>query len=598
MWKRKAEKEESEEEEPKTYEEELRQRMEEQFEEKKRRETESKDDVKKEEDKQEIDDPASNDGEEMSKNSLNTEVIKKVSTSQLTMDEIEEIRKKREKNLKKKKEEKEEGEIPDEDEKSSSKRSRNKRPRDREDGELRSDEERHSSRKRYRSGSRDRRGYNSYHRDDRRYSRDYRYRSDRRHSPYRSRGRHYRSPSPKYRSSRRRYERSRSRSRDRGFRGSRAAVDKEKLLAIAKKNAVKLLSSDNLMGMDHARLMAIKSGGQSLSQLTDFCRELAKKGITNEFDEEDAIANGSDSDTEFHHPFMVKDKPLPAPLTISAAPGSSLLQAGITCETLTPAMKNAAKTHRMLEFPVSSGNAHRVKETTATEPEAPKAITHQPDPIPETSSSEDKVAEDNKDELQKLNAQNPLGVIMFGGQVADEPLKAIEGPKTETAEGEATKTVEETKIESIAPLEPPKEEESVFSEIEKPVEDISAIVSQRLLAMKKLSSNPQDSEALKLMHDAQGKMTSWAASKNKPGQFTGHTGAKVLSKGELSQGIQAWAKQEQFTAAKKVSYVPFLATRPPAKYIFNMVSVRLKTALIYSAKDWALWITKAKSHVF
>ena len=40
---------------------------------------------------------------------------------------------------------------------------------------------------------------------------------------------------------------SRSRSRDRGFRGSRTAVDKEKLLAIAKKNAVKLLSSDNLM---------------------------------------------------------------------------------------------------------------------------------------------------------------------------------------------------------------------------------------------------------------------------------------------------------------------------------------------------------------
>ena len=32
----------------------------------------------------------------------------------------------------------------------------------------------------------------------------------------------------------------------------------------------------------------------------------------------------------------------------------------------------------------------------------------------------------------------------------------------------------------------------------------------------------------------------------------GHTGAKILSKGELSMGIQAWAKQEQFTQAKKV----------------------------------------------
>ena len=74
--------------------------------------------------------------------------------------------------------------------------------------------------------------------------------------------------------------RSRSRSRDRGdgFRGRKSEIDKEKLLAIAKKNAVRLLSSDNLMGMDHDRLIAIKSGGQNLRQLTDFCREIAAKG--------------------------------------------------------------------------------------------------------------------------------------------------------------------------------------------------------------------------------------------------------------------------------------------------------------------------------
>ena len=79
-----------------------------------------------------------------------------------------------------------------------------------------------------------------------------------------------------------RYSRSRRRSRTRSprdsFRGSRSEIDKAKLLAIAKKNAVKLLTSDNLMGMDHDRLIAIKSGGQSLRQLTDFCREIAAKG--------------------------------------------------------------------------------------------------------------------------------------------------------------------------------------------------------------------------------------------------------------------------------------------------------------------------------
>ena len=33
---------------------------------------------------------------------------------------------------------------------------------------------------------------------------------------------------------------------------------------------------------------------------------------------------------------------------------------------LNPTMKAAAKSHRMIEFPVSSGNAHRVKEAEFT----------------------------------------------------------------------------------------------------------------------------------------------------------------------------------------------------------------------------------------
>ena len=70
--------------------------------------------------------------------------------------------------------------------------------------------------------------------------------------------------------------------------------------------------------------------------------------------------------------------------------------------------------------------------------------------------------------------------------------------------------------------------------------------------MKRLSENPQDPQALKQLYDAQKEMSNWAESKNKPGQFTGHTGAKILSKTELSMGIQAWALQEQFTKAQKV----------------------------------------------
>jgi hypothetical protein len=42
-----------------------------------------------------------------------------------------------------------------------------------------------------------------------------------------------------------------------------------------------------VLGMDKGRLVAIKSGGQSLSELTLFCRELARKGITDEFSDDD-----------------------------------------------------------------------------------------------------------------------------------------------------------------------------------------------------------------------------------------------------------------------------------------------------------------------
>ena len=126
------------------------------------------------------------------------------------------------------------------------------------------------------------------------------------------------------------------------------------------------------MGMDHDRLIAIKSGGQSLRQLTDFCREIAAKGITDEFDEDDDILYGNgNTGEEFHHPFEVKDRPLPNPYS----------SAGVAGERLTPAMKTAAMSHRMIEFPVSSGNAHRVKEKDVKEAEevpAPtEALLHQ-----------------------------------------------------------------------------------------------------------------------------------------------------------------------------------------------------------------------------
>ena len=38
-------------------------------------------------------------------------------------------------------------------------------------------------------------------------------------------------------------------------------------------------------------------------------------------------------------------------------------------------------------------------------------------------------------------------------------------------------------------------------------------------------------------------MQMWAESKQQPGQFTGSTGARVLSAAELASGYQAWVKK-------------------------------------------------------
>ena len=52
--------------------------------------------------------------------------------------------------------------------------------------------------------------------------------------------------------------------------------------------------------------------------------------------------------------------------------------------------------------------------------------------------------------------------------------------------------------------------------------------------------------------EAQKQMEQWAVSKNKPGQFLGSTGARVLPKHEFNTGVQAYAKKEQFTKAERV----------------------------------------------
>merc|ERR1719219_483046 len=244
----------------------------------------------------------------------------------------------------------EDGEVSSGDDKKRSKLVRKRKTRSR-------------SRSRRRSYSRGRDKY-SHSKSSRRRSRSYS--RDKHHTSRRS----SRSPYGRERYSRKRYSRSRSRSRGRDRekeaedrynrmkrrqeKHQRSKINKEKLLEIAKKNANKILKAGgDFMGMNQDRLISMKAGGSNLDELTKFCKLLAKKGLEDGERIELLAESDSDSEEEFHHPFMVKDRPLPNPITMLI---------GEPKETLTPTARAVAKSQRMLEFPVSSGNAHRTKE--------------------------------------------------------------------------------------------------------------------------------------------------------------------------------------------------------------------------------------------
>ena len=185
------------------------------------------------------------------------------------------------------------------------------------------------------------------------------------------------------------------------------------------------------------------------------------------------IGVDSEEESRLNHPFEVRDRPLPNPfmLGLTGMKGSlsSVPKNALTLSTMTPAMRDAARSHRLAEFPVSSGNAHRVKEADITLEEdiekiptgllaAQQAVTslansddpvlkmlkYEPSepesklpPLPdqlikrepeaaENGTKEQPATEASMTEAQKLNLANPLGIIMFGGH----PEPEVSSPQT------------------------------------------------------------------------------------------------------------------------------------------------------------------------
>ncbi|XP_066455119.1 protein SON isoform X3 [Eleutherodactylus coqui] len=75
--------------------------------------------------------------------------------------------------------------------------------------------------------------------------------------------------------------------------------------------------------------------------------------------------------------------------------------------------------------------------------------------------------------------------------------------------------------------------------------DITSAMNERAVAQTRLTGNPYDIEALYMLNRAQEQIDAWAQSTSIPGQFTGSTGAQVLSAEEISNsGPQAWLKKQ------------------------------------------------------
>lgn len=52
-------------------------------------------------------------------------------------------------------------------------------------------------------------------------------------------------------------------------------------------------------------------------------------------------------------------------------------------------------------------------------------------------------------------------------------------------------------------------------------------------------------------------MRTWAESKQIPGQFTGSTGARILTPAELTSGYQAWARRVSVVFQSVTSHITF-----------------------------------------
>ncbi|XP_028171015.1 protein SON-like isoform X2 [Ostrinia furnacalis] len=395
------------------------------------------------------------------------------------------------------------------DKESRSKSSRKDKSRDRSRSRKRS-RSRSASRKHHRSSSKSRHRSRSAHRDrTRRRSRSHT--RSRHHSP-RHRGRRSRSPT-----------------------GVRLAdSEKKRLLEVARRNAINMLKNGAVPAgaaalPPHTRnqvMAAIQSGGKSVDELTDFCKHLSKKEALGELSSvsshDDDMSENEDT-LAFHHPFLVKEK---APIVLNIRGAAPL---PIKSSTLPVANKEELR----LQFPVSSGSQHREKASEWVPVSPPKKDMQ----VAKLNSSKSHKAD--------IPAIAPAELTTTSSK-SSGPL-ALPAPPTPTATPSYMKSFTSgSQLTSVVniPALPAPGPQAYPPGIDPPKIDMASIVSQKIAMIRREQEQNE-------LTGVTARGFGWS-SDTSLGQFTGSTGAQILTPRELASGTQAWAKKDQLVRAAPV----------------------------------------------
>ncbi|XP_072178323.1 uncharacterized protein [Diadema setosum] len=356
-----------------------------------------------------------------------------------------------------------------------------------------------------------------------------------------------------FRRRRRSYSRSRSRSRSWS---PVLEIDKKKLLEIAKANALSKMQTGEIPAHlpvpESIRKAAdTMQTNQSIQRFTEQCMAFANThgessdespvnrpvGSSDEEDEEE-----SDVPKPFvRHPFKVKEA-VPIVMNIKNA-----VQIPV-----------ASKDKLRVQFPVSSGSQHRKKEeeiavAVANDPYGQWTTVEQTAPAtkpkakPSTAASATGTTPSTATSTPGTTTANPSEA---GSSGAVTTVAAVAGAPTPTAAPNIPG------VTNVVPPQQVEDKDKVFEDSPGFAYDISAIVSARLKAARALQSNPNNVEALTVLHHSQRQIQTWAHSSQKPGLFTGSTDATFLNPQQLANPNpknQAWIKKDMFKTAAPVS---------------------------------------------